>query len=77
MSGPTERRWNIWQTGAVKTTYVEKTKEVIVDFRKSQPCHSPLLINNRPVEVVDSTKFLCTAADWKSIQRGEDSRENS
>lgn len=37
---------------------VDKTKELIVDFRKNQPSHAPLLINNITVEVVSSTKFL-------------------
>ncbi|KAI3374190.1 hypothetical protein L3Q82_006052 [Scortum barcoo] len=36
----------------------DKTKEIIVDFRKIQPSHAPLLINNSAVEVVSSTKFL-------------------
>ncbi|KAI3374115.1 hypothetical protein L3Q82_005930 [Scortum barcoo] len=35
-----------------------KTKEIIVDFRKIQPSHAPLLINNSAVEVVSSTRFL-------------------
>ena len=37
---------------------VDKTKEIIVDFRRSQPSHKPLLINNTAVERVRSTKFL-------------------
>lgn len=37
---------------------VEKTKELIVDFRKGHPCHSPLLIEDKAVEVVESIKFL-------------------
>ncbi|KAM9828326.1 uncharacterized protein LOC133150542 isoform X14 [Syngnathus typhle] len=37
---------------------VEKTKEIIVDFRKNQPHHAPLIINSSAVEVVSSTKFL-------------------
>ncbi|KAF7646089.1 hypothetical protein LDENG_00193790 [Lucifuga dentata] len=37
---------------------VDKTKEIIVDFRKKQPSHTPLHINNSAVEVVESTKFL-------------------
>ena len=35
---------------------VDKTKEIIVDFRKKQSSHAPLLINN--MEVVNSTKLL-------------------
>ena len=37
---------------------VDKGKEIIVDFRKKQPSHAPLLINNKAMEVVNSTKFL-------------------
>uniref|UniRef100_A0A3Q2ZZP0 Reverse transcriptase domain-containing protein n=1 Tax=Kryptolebias marmoratus TaxID=37003 RepID=A0A3Q2ZZP0_KRYMA len=37
---------------------VDKTKEMIVDFRKNRPSHAPLLINSSAVEVVSSTKFL-------------------
>ncbi len=37
---------------------LDKTKEVIVDFRKHQPTHTPLLINSKEVEIVTSTKFL-------------------
>ena len=37
---------------------VDKTKEIIVDFRKNQPSYAPLFINNTAVEVVNSTKFL-------------------
>ena len=37
---------------------VDKTKEIIVDFRKKQPSHTPLLINNTAVVVVSSTNNL-------------------
>ncbi len=37
---------------------VEKTKEIIVDFRKKQHRHTPLIINNTVVEIVSSVKFL-------------------
>lgn len=37
---------------------INKTKEIIVDFRRSQYTHKPLLINNSVVKVVSSTKFL-------------------
>ena len=37
---------------------VNKTKEIIVDFRRNQPSHTPLLISDTAVEVVSSTKFL-------------------
>ncbi|KAF7665898.1 hypothetical protein LDENG_00128220 [Lucifuga dentata] len=37
---------------------VDKTKEIIVDFRRIQRSHTPLLINNSAVEAVSSIKFL-------------------
>ena len=36
----------------------DKTKEIIVDFRRSRPNHTPLLINKTAVEVVSKTKYL-------------------
>ena len=37
---------------------VEKTKEIVVDFRRGHTQHSPLIINGAAVEQVSSTKFL-------------------
>ena len=39
---------------------LSKTKEIVVDFRKSKsvPCPSTLIVNNSEVEIVDSFKFL-------------------
>uniref|UniRef100_A0A3B1IGH8 Reverse transcriptase domain-containing protein n=1 Tax=Astyanax mexicanus TaxID=7994 RepID=A0A3B1IGH8_ASTMX len=37
---------------------VDKTKEMVVDFRRAQHTHSPLNINGSSVEIVKSTKFL-------------------
>ncbi|KAK3544360.1 hypothetical protein QTP86_009170 [Hemibagrus guttatus] len=37
---------------------MEKTKEMVVDFRRAQSDHSPLNINGSNVEIVKSTKFL-------------------
>ncbi|KAF7662782.1 hypothetical protein LDENG_00226130 [Lucifuga dentata] len=37
---------------------VNKTKEIIIDFRRTQHSHTPLLINNSAVEAVSSIKFL-------------------
>nr|XP_057933216.1 uncharacterized protein LOC131132050 [Doryrhamphus excisus] len=37
---------------------VDKTKEIIVDFRRSRPSHTPLSINDTAVEVVNTTKYL-------------------
>ncbi|KAI3351053.1 hypothetical protein L3Q82_005595 [Scortum barcoo] len=46
-----------WCEGNNLILNVDKTKEIIVDFRKIQPSHAPLLINNSAVEVVSSTVF--------------------
>ena len=37
---------------------VSKTKEIVVDFRKSKSVLSTLIVNNSEVEIVDSFKFL-------------------
>ncbi|XP_054914356.1 uncharacterized protein LOC129378093 [Poeciliopsis prolifica] len=37
---------------------VDKTKEIIVDLRRSRPNHTPLLINDEAVEIVSSNKLL-------------------
>lgn len=37
---------------------VDQIKEIIVDFRRFRPSHTPLLINATAVEIVSSTKFL-------------------
>ncbi|KAK3572574.1 hypothetical protein QTP86_000419 [Hemibagrus guttatus] len=37
---------------------VDKTKEMVVDFRRAQSDHSPLFIDGSPVEIVKSSKFL-------------------
>ncbi|XP_061826589.1 uncharacterized protein [Nerophis lumbriciformis] len=37
---------------------VNKTKEIIVDFRKHKSSHAPLFINGTAVKIVSSTKFL-------------------
>ncbi|KAI5109316.1 gastrula zinc finger protein XlCGF28.1-like [Silurus meridionalis] len=37
---------------------VDKTKEMVVDFRRAQSEHSPLIIDGSSVEIVKSTKFL-------------------
>ena len=38
---------------------VNKTKEIIVDFRKQQRKHPPIHIDGRAVEKVECFKFLC------------------
>ncbi|KAI4898625.1 hypothetical protein NFI96_006403 [Prochilodus magdalenae] len=37
---------------------VDKTKEMVVDFRRARRDHSPLHIDGSTVEIVKSTKFL-------------------
>ncbi|KAI4879858.1 hypothetical protein NFI96_004003 [Prochilodus magdalenae] len=37
---------------------VDKTKEMVVDFRRVRGDHAPLNINGSAVEIVQSTKFL-------------------
>ncbi|KAK0154368.1 putative RNA-directed DNA polymerase from transposon BS [Merluccius polli] len=37
---------------------VQKTKEIVVDFRRASTQHPPLTINGDAVERVSSTKFL-------------------
>ncbi|XP_077990622.1 uncharacterized protein LOC144444944 [Glandiceps talaboti] len=37
---------------------VDKTKEIIVDFRKKRMYHTPLNIHGKEVEIVDTFKFL-------------------
>ncbi|KAK3513181.1 hypothetical protein QTP70_009772 [Hemibagrus guttatus] len=37
---------------------VDKTKEMVVDFRRAQSGHSPLFTDGFSVEIIKSTKFL-------------------
>ncbi|KAI5620346.1 gastrula zinc finger protein XlCGF28.1-like [Silurus asotus] len=37
---------------------VDKTKEMVVDFRRTQNDHSPLIIDGSSVEIIKRTKFL-------------------
>ncbi|KAI5086566.1 gastrula zinc finger protein XlCGF28.1-like [Silurus meridionalis] len=36
---------------------IDKTKETVVDFRRTQSDHSPLIIDGSSVEILKSTKF--------------------
>lgn len=52
------------------------TGELIIDFRRKRHSHSPLIVNNKAVEVVSSTTFLgvhvSDRLDWSlhmSLQR--------
>ena len=44
---------------------VSKTKEIIIDFRKSTSAHEVSLIHNKGVEIVDNYKYLGTVFDSK------------
>ena len=37
---------------------VGQSKELIIDFKKNKPTHTPVYINNSPVEIVNTFKFL-------------------
>ena len=61
MSWPIGRRSSTWQHGVPTTIWLntEKTKELIVDFRKTKGgTHTPISINGTEVERVASFKFL-------------------
>ncbi len=38
---------------------IDKTKELVVDFRRQSTEHTPITINKKPVERVNSFKYLC------------------
>ena len=42
---------------------VTKTKELVVDFRRTRPCVDPIIIKGEPVEQVDHYKYLGTLID--------------
>ncbi|KAL4009530.1 ribonuclease inhibitor-like [Oreochromis aureus] len=52
------QRLTIWCKDNNLSLNVDKTKEMVVDFRRTRGDHSPLSINGSSVEIVDSTKFL-------------------
>ena len=39
-------------------TFMDKTKEMVVDVRRAQRDHEPLNIHGSPVEIVKNTKYL-------------------
>ncbi|KAK3514112.1 hypothetical protein QTP70_005113 [Hemibagrus guttatus] len=51
-------RLTAWCKANSLSLNVDKTKEMVVDFRRAQSDHSPLFIDGSPVEIVKSTKFL-------------------
>ncbi|KAK3571337.1 hypothetical protein QTP86_007560 [Hemibagrus guttatus] len=52
------QRLTAWCKANSLSLNVDKTKEMVVDFRRAQSDHSPLFINESSVEIVKSTKFL-------------------
>ncbi|KAK3507994.1 hypothetical protein QTP70_010002 [Hemibagrus guttatus] len=52
------QRLTAWCKANNLSLNVDKTKEMVVDFRRAQSDHSPLFIDGSPVEIVKSTKFL-------------------
>ncbi|KAK3506928.1 hypothetical protein QTP70_031211 [Hemibagrus guttatus] len=52
------QRLTAWCRANNLSPNVDKTKEMVVDFRRAQSDHSPLFIDGSPVEIVKSTKFL-------------------
>ncbi|KAK3533024.1 hypothetical protein QTP70_006226 [Hemibagrus guttatus] len=52
------QRLTAWCRANNLSLNVDKTKEMVVDFRRAQSDHSPLFIDGSPVEIVKSTKFL-------------------
>ncbi|KAK3517242.1 hypothetical protein QTP70_001430 [Hemibagrus guttatus] len=54
----TERSITAWGKANSLSLNVDKTKEMVIDFRRAQSDHSPLFIDRSPVEIFKSTKFL-------------------
>ncbi|KAK3557634.1 hypothetical protein QTP70_032303 [Hemibagrus guttatus] len=52
------QRLTAWCKANNLSLNVEKMKEMVVDFRRTQSDHSPLNINRSNVEIIKSTKFL-------------------
>ncbi|KAK3533991.1 hypothetical protein QTP86_000500 [Hemibagrus guttatus] len=52
------QRLTAWYKANNLSLNVDKTKEMVVDFRRAQSDHSPLFIDESPVEIIKSTKFL-------------------
>ncbi|KAK3548106.1 hypothetical protein QTP70_004720 [Hemibagrus guttatus] len=61
------QRQTAWCKDSILSLNVEKMKEMVVDFRRSQSDHSPLNINGSNVKIIKSTKFLST---WRRTSPG-------
>ncbi len=61
MRRPTERRWvslTKWCQENHLSLNIDKTKELVVDYRRQSREHTPITIDKTPVERVSSFKFL-------------------
>ncbi|KAK3544927.1 hypothetical protein QTP86_029226 [Hemibagrus guttatus] len=52
------QRLTVWCRANNLSLNVDKTKDMVFDFKRAQSDHSPLFIDGSPVEIVKSTKFL-------------------
>ncbi|KAI5087807.1 gastrula zinc finger protein XlCGF28.1-like [Silurus meridionalis] len=52
------QRLTAWCRANNLSLNINKTKEMVVDFRRTQSDHSPLIIDGSSVEIIKSTKFL-------------------
>ncbi|KAK3521353.1 hypothetical protein QTP70_003447 [Hemibagrus guttatus] len=52
------QRLTAWCKANSLSLNIDKTKDMVADFRRAQSDHSPLFIDGSPVEIVKSTKFL-------------------
>ncbi|KAK3521482.1 hypothetical protein QTP70_006831 [Hemibagrus guttatus] len=52
------QRLTAWCKANNLSLNVDKTKEMVVDFRRPQSCHCLLFIDESSVEIIKSTKFL-------------------
>ena len=76
------RDLSIWCQDNNLSLNVEKTKEIIVDFRKSKTVQPPVYINDVPVEIVDNFRFLfswfpgllVSWSGWSSLLKKEHQR---
>ncbi|KAK3566128.1 hypothetical protein QTP86_026016 [Hemibagrus guttatus] len=55
------QRLKAWCKDNTLSLNIDKTKEMVVDFRRAQSDHSPLNIHGSNMEIVKSTKFLRTS----------------
>ena len=61
------RALGVWSQENNLSLKVNKTKEMIVDFRKQQREHPPIHINGTAVEKVERFKFLCVCRQTEMV----------